>query len=384
MVLHKKWYVLCQQIKFFDTDDLKTLFERCLTLKNINKVACIKHDKDKREWTNWVEFKEPHFHFVLTFKNQTSSLTVANRLWVPENFIEPFHNTAKTNFLYLIHKNSPEKFQYDPRDVIANFDYLEYIDWALALQDINDIVLKIEKWDIKPYQVFECVNWLTYSKYKSRINNSIEHRMWNNDLLSKDNKTMECVFISGPSGCWKSTLSKLLAQKSGYNYYISSQWKNPFDNYLWEECIILDDLRDDIFSFAEFLKITDNNTSSLIGARYHNKSISTCKLLIVNTIDKIKDFYYYETCWDDDIKKQLYRRFKTYIVMNDEYIKRWNYDKLKNEYVEDFMTTNMISWMYSDKPIENSFIKNMKEVFSDRIIKDYLETSEASNSEASF
>lgn len=146
----------------------------------------------------------------------------------------------------------------------------------------------------------------------------------------------------------------------------------------------MDDLRDDIFSFAEFLKITDNNTSSLIGARYHNKSISTCKLLIVNTIDKIKDFYYYETCWDDDIKKQLYRRFKTYIVMNDEYIKRWNYDKLKNEYVEDFMTTNMISWMYSDKPIENSFIKNMKEVFSDRIIKDYLETSEASNSEASF
>jgi len=370
MVLHKKWYVLCQQVKYFDTNDIYELRDRCLSLANINKVAIILHDKDKREWTNGEELKEPHFHFVLTFSNQISSLTVANCLHVPENFIEPIHYSSKTSFLYLIHKNNPEKYPYDPKEVVANFDYLEYVEGTLPLQNINDIILKIGSGEIKPYQVVSYTNTTTYSRYKNKINNAVEHRMLNSDLINKDNKKMECVFISGPSGCGKSTLSKLIAKKSGYNYYVSSQWKNPFDNYLWEECIILDDFRDDIFSFSDFLKITDNNTSSLIGARYHNKSISDCRLLIVNTIDKIKDFYSWET-EDEEIKKQLYRRFKTYITMSDEYINWWAYDKVFNTYVEDFKTTNMISWMYPDKPIENLFLQNMREVFSDRIIKDY-------------
>ena len=28
---------------------------------------------------------------------------------------------------YLVHRNAPEKFQYDPEDVKANFDYVEFI-----------------------------------------------------------------------------------------------------------------------------------------------------------------------------------------------------------------------------------------------------------------
>jgi len=370
MTLHKKWFILCQQVKYFDTNDINELKERCLWLSNINKVAIILHDKDKREWTNWTEFKEPHFHFVLTFTNQISSLTVANQLHVPENFIEPMHSSWKTNFLYLIHKNNPEKHQYGPEEVVANFDYEDYVSDSIPLQNINDIILKIENWEVKPYELVKYTNTTTYSKYKGRLVNAVEHKLLSNDLTTKNNKSMECVFISGPSGCWKSTLSKLIAERSGYNYYISSQWKNPFDNYLWEECIILDDFRDTVYSFSDFLKIADNNTSSLVGARYHNKSISTCKLLIVNTIDKIKDFYSRET-EDEWIKKQLYRRFKTYIIMTDEYIQWYAYDKLFNTYVKDFKTTNMISSMYpNDKPIENLFLQNMREVFSDRIIQD--------------
>lgn len=373
MSIHKKRFILQQQVRFLDTNDINVLYDRCMSLSNIDKVAIILHDKDVRLWTDLEEEeKQPHFHFVLTFKNQISSLTVANTLKVPENQIRCVENWTTANLLYLIHYWKPDKFPYDPTEVKANFNYIEFVKKFVPIQDINDILIKIENWEIKPYERINHINSITYSKYHKRLEDAARWKLLKADFNNNNNRQMECVFISGPSGCWKTTLAKKIAQQD-YNYscYISSQWKNPFDNYMGEDCIILDDFRDDIMPFADFLKITDNNTSSLVGARYHNKSISNCKLLIITNVKPIKEIYSWET--DDEIyRKQLYRRFKTLITITDEYIRWWNYDKAFNKYCEDFRTTNMFTNMYEDKwPAENLFLQNMRELYEDRIIKDF-------------
>lgn len=372
MVIHKKRFTFTQQVKYLDTEDIDVLFERCLSLSNVDKVAIILHDKDVRMWVNLEEEdKEPHFHFVLTFKNQISSLTIANTLHIPEPSVKAIEHSTKSAMLYLIHFNKPEKFPYDPWEVKANFDYVEYVKNTIPLQNVDELILKIEKWEIKPYNRIKHVNAITYSKHHRKLEAAAYQQIMLNDLNNNNNKSMECVYISGPSGCWKTTLAKKIAQEYNYSCYISSQWKNPFDNYMGEECIILDDFRDDIMSFADFLKITDNNTNSLVGARYHNKSIASCKLLIVTNVKTIKELYWIDT--DNEVyRKQLYRRFKTLITITDEYIKWWAYDKLFNTYCEDFRTTNMFTSMYEDKwPAENLFLQNMREVFWDRIIHDF-------------
>jgi hypothetical protein len=45
---------------------------------------------------------------------------------------------------------------------------------------------------------------------------------------------------------------------------VSSGGKHPLDNYAGQECIILDDLRDTTYDFQDLLKLTDNNTDSLV------------------------------------------------------------------------------------------------------------------------
>lgn len=369
MTLHKKAFLVWQQLRFYDTDDLKVIFERCLWLANLKQVACIIHDKDTRQWVISEEDKWPHFHVVLTFSNQISSLTVANQLKVPENCVLKMECSAKTNFLYLIHKNHPERHQYDAKEVLANFDYEDYVSDAELLQNPDDIITLIEKWEIKPYERPKYVDWKFYSKYKKRINTAVEHNLILKDLNLK-NKQMQCVYISWPSGCWKSLLSKHIAELNGYSPYNSDQWRHPFDNYNWQECIILDDFRDDLMPLNDFLKLTDNNTSSKVWCRFYNKTIAPCKLLIVNSVVPIKNFYNWAIDeYNNETKHQIYRRFTTMIHMSDEYITWYAYDKLFQKYLKDFKTTNMFSNMYpKDWPIENLFLQNMREKFSDRII----------------
>ena len=84
----------------------------------------------------------------------------------------------------------------------------------------------------------------------------------------------------------------------------------------------------------------------------------------------IKNFYNWAIDeYNNETKHQIYRRFITMIHMSDEYITWYAYDKLFQKYLKDFKTTNMFSNMYpKDWPIENLFLQNMREKFSDRII----------------
>lgn len=347
-----------------------------MSLNKVKKCAVIIHNKDIREDG---EKKKPHFHAVITFDQTISSQTVANALQVKENYVNKCEKSTNTNFLYLIHKNDPEKYQYKADEVKANFDYVDFADDYSPKQKRENIALRIANGDIKEYNLSEFLTPDEYAKNYNYYNNCFKYRQ---NKMKNINRQLECVYITWPSWTWKTTFAKCMATDKWYRAFVSSWWKKPLDDYKWEECIILDDIRDDTYKLSDFLKLTDNHTDSLVWCRFYNKSISECKLIIITSIIPIEEFYKDDTFTDNDEKDnyykvsevkesqvQLFRRIPTYIKMSDEYIRFFEYNRATNQYVERFHIINPVSIMYNNE-IHNSFIAWLKEVYKADIITD--------------
>lgn len=86
-------------------------------------VSYITHDMDT---TDEGELKKPHIHWVGKRSSPALLSTVANALRIPERDIE-FCKSYKYSLRYLIHADNPEKYQYDPKSVSSNTDYLSFI-----------------------------------------------------------------------------------------------------------------------------------------------------------------------------------------------------------------------------------------------------------------
>lgn len=80
------------------------------------------HDKDVDPETG--ELKKRHVHFVGRRENPVPLQSVANAVGVPAQYIQ-FVKSLKGAFRYLVHADSPEKYQYDHTNVVANFDYIQ-------------------------------------------------------------------------------------------------------------------------------------------------------------------------------------------------------------------------------------------------------------------
>lgn len=94
-------------------------------LENCNVYAYILHDLDITE--DGVA-KRPHVHMYCEFKSCKRVLTHLNSLatWLGYNTNQVSAQVASSNpagfFQYLIHKNNPEKHQYEANEIISNLE----------------------------------------------------------------------------------------------------------------------------------------------------------------------------------------------------------------------------------------------------------------------
>lgn len=345
-----------QYYDYYDLKNIKEIEQRIKTLTNLKTYAIIDHDRDTRDDG---ELKKKHFHIVLTFADTTTSTTIAKKMHLEEQYINKIKTSTKSAELYLIHKNDPDKFQYSPNDVVANFDYAEKYDGVKPYQNRQTIAFKIDEGLIKPYNLYDFISIDEYSKNKNYYLNCFQFRQ---QKLKGVDRDMDCIFITGASQTGKTTYAKQLATNFGYHAYVSSGGKNPLDDYMGEECIILDDLRPSDYKLSDFLKLTDNNTDSLVGCRFYNKSISECKLLIVTSIKTIYEFYNNVIQEEYEPQKQLFRRFKCYIILDKEFCFYNAYDETKGEYYLDNKTVNPVSLQYNpqiNKKYTSKFMEAM-------------------------
>lgn len=356
-----------QYWEYMDCKDIDVIISRIKKLTYIKSWAIITHDKDVLPNG---ELKPPHFHAVLTFSNATTIKSIADCIGVEMQYVEKIRTTTKSARLYLIHRNDPEKYQYPPEDVRASFDYVSYVDDCPVRQKRENIAQRIEKGEIKQYNLYEFITIDEYSRNYRYYQRCFEYRQ--NKLRGLD-RNMECIFITGASGTGKTTYAKIIAAQKGYACYISSGGKNPLDDYQGQECIILDDTRSSTWNLTDFLKLTDNHTDSLVGCRYYNKSIAECKLLIVTSVKSLDEFYENATKEDNEPKIQLLRRFKMVLEMTPESMIIYYYNEEERRHLRVGKTVNPLSILFEPgtaKKFAEDFVKMMGLEIDDSIPDD--------------
>lgn len=75
------------------------------------------------------EFKKPHFHFIVKFKNPHYISGVATEFAIDKQYIQ-FTDGWNNSARYLLHWGTPDKYQYDPSDLVGTLksEVLKLID----------------------------------------------------------------------------------------------------------------------------------------------------------------------------------------------------------------------------------------------------------------
>lgn len=319
-------------------DDLETAIKG---LTNIKTYAIITHDKDIKDNGS---LKAPHFHAILTFSDTTTFGAIAKALHTEPQYINKIKSTTKTAQLYLVHRNNPEKAQYDPAAVRANFDYAQMCEGIAPMVRREHIAQKIATGEIKQYNLHQYISADEYARNALYYDRCFKYRQSTQKGVERN---MQTIFVFGKSGQGKSTYATHVAIDKGYHYYIASGGKNPLDNYQGEECIILDDIRGMNWNYADLLKLTDPHIDSLVGCRYYNKSIAECKLLIITTIKSPMEFYRTLDKEIDDPAEQFYRRFPVAINVTKDTLTVYTYSPETGTYNKYGSTANPFKFLFN-------------------------------------
>ena len=280
--------------------------------KTIKQWAYILHDKDDTD---------AHYHIYLNFSPSSCDTAMVAKWFnlgyttdegeerTGEQFIEKVKGRKTDMLLYLTHGNESQKnkHQYDASEVIANFDFETEIAASKIIGDFEHYSYA---------QMLQYANTLPIVE-KTKALSQLK-KLWELECLCASmnpHRDLQVVFIYGKTGTGKTTYAKKLLEGLNYDYSISSSSNDPFQEYLGQRGMILDDLRDTSFSFDDFLKITDNHTQSSVSSRFHNK-IFIGKMLIITSSIPLK-YWYRELLYNkrDDLA-QLYRRITCYVEIN--------------------------------------------------------------------
>lgn len=273
--------------------------------KTIKKWAYILHDKDDTA---------PHYHIYLNFGNSgVDTKQVGEWFGLQESQVSKVKGRATDMLLYLTHGNDSQKnkYQYSPTEVIANFDFETEIKNAKILGDFENYSYA---------QQLEYVHSLPVSE-QSGAYRQLENlwRLQCRWLTLQTDRKLEVMFICGTGGAGKTYYAKKLLKSMGYDYCVSSSSNDPFQDYLGQKGMILDDLRDKSFEFEDLLKILDNNTVSSVQSRFNNK-VFNGSLIIITTTVPLRFWYRVQYGNQFDTLGQLYRRIGCYVEITKEEI----------------------------------------------------------------
>lgn len=283
----------------------KEIYERVSLMSESEdlKIALIVHDKDISYGTKLVE---PHIHGYIEFSNKKDLNILALNLGILPQYIESSGRGkyGKINSkAYLIHAKDKDKYQYPASDVetFDTFDYEAFINQnkedfekyaATKKREKSDESLdltlsKIQLGELTYNDVMEDDNLAflfgnNQQKFRDGFNFYGERQTFLRlKSLERKEYQMTVIYIQGDSDIGKSELAKNIALQvqvklndlglRGDIYSASSA--NPFDNYLGEEILLLDDVREDTMRASDWLKLFDPLNSARMSARYQNKLV---------------------------------------------------------------------------------------------------------------
>ncbi len=291
-----------------DADKLQVdIQQTCMKYKTIKHWAYILHDKDDTR---------PHYHIYVHFgTSSVDSALVASWFQVPDNLVNKIKGRRVDMLLYLTHGNDTQQFkhQYSGNEIVANFDIKSEI-------QASKIIGNFKKYSYA--QQLEYVNTLPMSE-KSKVFSQLK-RLWElhcQCLTLQADRNIQVVFITGKGGTGKTTYAKKLCKALGYDFCMSSSSNDPFQDYMGQKAIILDDMRDTAFDFEDLLKILDNHASSSVKSRFNNKVFNGEMIVITSSVPVAWWYRHlkYNVAGQESLI-QLYRRISSYVEVRADYI----------------------------------------------------------------
>ena len=239
---------------------------------------------------------------------------------------------------YLLHKNAPEKTQHTIEEIITNIDggtldlYLKStpsVKKRSALErNFDKLKDDIIHYRILQYQFREQLGKNTlYRKLMAEFDTKIEKAFaaQRAGLYEeyKHTRSLEVIFIEGGGGCGKTALAMAYCQQRKWSYYIASDENDPMQDYASQQCLILDELRDDSFSYSSFMRLLNTYTGTTVQSRYYNKAFTGEAIIIPSyvplneyykpDVKKKKKYVADENYYGDNALVQLHRRIKTLV-----------------------------------------------------------------------
>ncbi|WP_405054571.1 Rep family protein [Streptococcus handemini] len=315
------------------------------------KFAGIIHDKDR---TDDNELVEPHVHIVLQFEHARSITNLAKLTDQPQNCFEKWKGSVNNAYSYLVHhtKSVLDKHLYDPREVIANFDYVELLDKIESHvnrhQKINDTAVINNYLDllytgqITKEEVEQRLTGSQYAKAKSKIEavyiKYLEKKAnnWREEMKEKQ-EPVTVIWLFGSSGTGKTRLAKQYAKQFDENFFISGSSRDSFQHYNSEHVVILDELRPNLFEYSDLLKMFDPyNNHAMASSRYFDKPLLANVYIITSPY---APYTFYEKMYLDketDSPTQLFRRIRVLAEVKEKEITFFDYEPISKIFIRNF------------------------------------------------
>ncbi len=335
-----------QQIRHLPSETIDHL---TVLLKKMapKKYALIVHDRDINEQK---EPAEAHVHVMLSFENARSINSIAKELGDKPQSIEIWKGKAENGYSYLIHatKDSIDKHQYHPSEVIANFNYQEEIrkiteevERSRQTADGRILLDSLYKGEITKEELEKRLRGSQYGRMKRQIED-----VWNKHLqfqavkwreeMKKSGKRIEVIWISGEAGTGKTSLAREYAEKSNQPYFITGSSRDIFQNYSGEHTLIIDEFRADMMKYPDLLRILDPFGGQVMApSRYSDKPLACDMILITSPYDPV-EFYgqLFSRINGNSIDglEQLLRRITLTVEMDASHIRAVEYDREAKAY----------------------------------------------------
>ena len=335
-------------------EDLINLIKRKLKPQ---RYAIILHDKDIRSDGTP---ENPGYHVMLCFRNARYIEAVAKILGDKPQYLAKWDADANNGFAYLLHRTKAAKeqgkYQYDPSEVTANFDFpslIRQIETGLKQgrakdesgYKIDELLNALYSGVMSKEEVERHMTGAQYGRYRRQVEDVWRKRLqnladeWRAEMAAYS-KAIQVIWIYGVAGVGKTRMAKAYAEKIGQSYYITGSSRDLFQNYKGEHTLIIDELRPNVMRYQDLLRIMDPYGAQVMApSRYYDKALA-CNVIIITTPYDPPTFYVANYVNQvPDGSDQLMRRITLSIRMTQDRIEKIHFRKeAEDQYGTKFET----------------------------------------------